>query len=111
MSWHYLQGREAASWEGSSWDGAPYALLKLMPTAEMCCSRGNERATKIPGTHSQNWTEKTVSGKIGWWPVDLLQGVDDGMAYRMERVAATGNGQVPAVVAMAWKVLTDTMQP
>lgn len=34
MSWHFLQGQEAASWEGSSLDGAPAALLKLMPTQE-----------------------------------------------------------------------------
>lgn len=33
MSWHYLQGQEAASWEGACLDGAPSALLRLMPTA------------------------------------------------------------------------------
>lgn len=38
MSWHYLQEREAESWEGNSLDGAPFALLKLMPTAAACCS-------------------------------------------------------------------------
>lgn len=37
MSWHYLQEREAASWEGSSLDGAPSALLSLMPTHATCC--------------------------------------------------------------------------
>jgi len=40
MSWHYLQGREAESWEGSSLDGAPSALLKLIPTPERSCSQG-----------------------------------------------------------------------
>jgi len=39
MSWHYLQGQEAASWEGSSLDGAPSALLKLIPTHERSCSQ------------------------------------------------------------------------
>ena len=37
MSWHYLQEQEAASWEGTSLDGAPSALLSLMPTPEACC--------------------------------------------------------------------------
>jgi len=37
MSWHYLQGQEAASWEGSSLDGAPSALLKLIPTPAASC--------------------------------------------------------------------------
>ena len=38
MSWHYLQGPEAAYWEDTSLDGAPDALLRLMPTPEPCCS-------------------------------------------------------------------------
>lgn len=38
MSWHYLQEQEAASWEGTCLDGAPSALLSLMPTPEACCS-------------------------------------------------------------------------
>lgn len=37
MSWHYLQEQEAASWEGTCLDGAPSALLSLMPTPEACC--------------------------------------------------------------------------
>lgn len=37
MSWHYLQEQEAASWEGACLDGAPSALLSLMPTPEACC--------------------------------------------------------------------------
>lgn len=38
MSWHFLQEQEEASWEASSLDGAPSALLSLMPTAAGCCS-------------------------------------------------------------------------
>lgn len=44
MSWHYLQGQEAASWEENSLDGAPSALLNLMPTRALCCSPGSETA-------------------------------------------------------------------
>ena len=42
MSWHYLQGQEAASWEGSSLDGAPSALLSLIPTQETSCLQGRQ---------------------------------------------------------------------
>jgi hypothetical protein len=45
MSWHYLQGQEAASWEGICLDGAPDALLSLMPTPEPCCC--NARLTDV----------------------------------------------------------------
>ena len=34
MSWHYLQGQAAASWAESCSDGAPSALLSLIPTRD-----------------------------------------------------------------------------
>lgn len=37
MSWHFLQGLEEASWEGSSLDGAPSALLNSIPIAVLYC--------------------------------------------------------------------------
>ncbi|SRR6266404_586962 len=41
MSWHFLQGREGVSWEGSSSDGAPDALLRLIPIADPYYSPDN----------------------------------------------------------------------
>lgn len=37
MSWHYLQEGVAASWQESCLDGAPSALLKLMPERVRSC--------------------------------------------------------------------------
>jgi DNA (cytosine-5)-methyltransferase 1 len=34
-------------------------------------------------------------------------GVDDGLANRMDRLRAAGNGQIPAVAAAAWSILTE----
>ena len=45
MSWHYLQEGEEASWEGSSLDGAPSALLRLLPTHGESCSQDKEMAS------------------------------------------------------------------
>ena len=53
MSWHYLQGQEEASWEGSSLDGAPSALLKLIPTTKAYCLQDSETESS---THSQSGT-------------------------------------------------------
>src|SRR3990167_9541060 len=44
MSWHFLQEQGAAFWEASSLDGAPSALLKLMPMRAVCYSLGNVTA-------------------------------------------------------------------
>jgi hypothetical protein len=41
MSWHYLRAQAEVFWEGCCLAGAPSALLKLIPTAVVCCSRGN----------------------------------------------------------------------
>jgi len=44
-----------------------------------------------------------------WWCLPRFAGVDDGMADRMDRVKATGNGQVPGVAALVWSVLTSDL--
>lgn len=41
-----------------------------------------------------------------WWDIPRFEGMDDGMAHRLERIKATGNGQVPAVVVLAWEMLS-----
>jgi DNA (cytosine-5)-methyltransferase 1 len=40
-----------------------------------------------------------------------ILGVDDGMANRMVRLEALGNGQVPSVAALAWAALNEEPWP
>lgn len=41
-----------------------------------------------------------------WWEVEPAVGrVADGVAHRVDRLRALGNGQVPAVAALAWRIL------
>jgi DNA (cytosine-5)-methyltransferase 1 len=47
---------------------------------------------------------------LEWWRDDAQAlGVHDGMADRVERMRALGNGQVPAVAAVAWEVLSSCL--
>jgi DNA (cytosine-5)-methyltransferase 1 len=46
-----------------------------------------------------------------WWEVEPNVGrVADGVAARVDRLKAIGNGQVPAVAATAWQLLTEVIQ-
>ena len=59
---------------------------------------------------------RTINAETRWMP-KLDHGVwesdarstrvSDGMASRMDRLKATGNGQVPIVAAAAWEILSD----
>jgi DNA (cytosine-5)-methyltransferase 1 len=62
------------------------------------------------GRSGPHWPEAPLSGGPDWWSVARFEGVDDGATDRMVRVRATGNGQVPAVAALAWTVLSEVMQ-
>ena len=47
-------------------------------------------------------------GDGGWWDVEPDVGrVAHGTAFRMDRIRALGNAQVPAVVRQAWNLLSD----
>ncbi|PCJ25635.1 MAG: DNA cytosine methyltransferase [Rickettsiales bacterium] len=44
--------------------------------------------------------------QTGWTGPAPIARMDDGMAHRVDRTKATGNGQVPAVAALAWATLS-----
>lgn len=47
----------------------------------------------------------------GWWSAEPAVGrVVDGMAHRVDRLAALGNGQVPGVVRIAWEILRRRLE-
>ena len=47
-----------------------------------------------------------------WWPTEPNVGrVANGVASRNDRLKAIGNGQVPAVAATAWKILSEPNKP
>jgi DNA (cytosine-5)-methyltransferase 1 len=60
----------------------------------------NERTQRIG-------TQYADIGGAGWWITEPdLDRVAHGVAARVDRLKAIGNGQVPAVAALAWKLLT-----
>jgi hypothetical protein len=86
IMWHYLCeslhcSREQAeeSWEGNFSDGAPSALLRLIPFADESLS---VEPTDIP---------RIVNSRA--------------VPNRVARLKALGNGQVPACAARAWELL------
>jgi len=52
--------------------------------------------------------ERTFTGKSSWWEAEPNVGrVAHGVAARVDRLKAIGNGQVPLVAATAWRLLND----
>lgn len=54
---------------------------------------------------SASKSESSSRGSRTWWGVTCLEGVADGMAHRMDRARATGNGQVAPLVPLVWRTL------
>jgi DNA (cytosine-5)-methyltransferase 1 len=51
--------------------------------------------------------ERRAASKCGWWASEPDVGrVAHGVAARVDRLRALGNGQVPSVAALAWQTLT-----
>jgi len=67
--------------------------------------RARDRQLETPADRRQE--ERDIRNPQ-WWEVEPNVGrVADGVAARVDRLRATGNGQVPAVVAEAWKRLGE----
>ncbi|MCJ7925944.1 MAG: DNA cytosine methyltransferase [Pantoea vagans] len=84
--------------------------------ADACRKHG--QGTPGKRAHSKIWSEP-VERPIGscrhgarWWAPEpgmgrVADGVADGVAYRVDRLKALGNGQVPRVAAGAFSILSD----
>jgi DNA (cytosine-5)-methyltransferase 1 len=64
-----------------------------------------------PAENRQGEADQSVDaseGKPQWWVTEPDVGrVAHGVAYRVDRLKATGNGQVPQCAAMAFRVLSE----
>ena len=82
MSWHYLQGQEAASWEGSSLDGAPSALSKLIPTPAASCSQ--DKPTDASNRSPFGMTLRRSTGTDGAEALTWFRGDSPVRTYRQQ---------------------------
>ena len=97
MSWHFLQGQEVASWPESSLDGAPSALLKLIPTQDECFWPGSEMESlnhSQCGTMSAHSMESSGEGTLMSSPQDsrVRTSVQQEKALELRTVSGLDSG-------------------
>lgn len=101
------EGREQKQRRWISYCASPLANSRRA-RLEGCCESGivsNE-------TRQACATIERYTGQRDWNPLDAGNcRVDDGMASRMDRIKAAGNGQVPLQVAAAWLILSKSARP
>ena len=68
--------------------------------------RGNSSKSRDDG--AQEYVADADACSLGWWKSEPNVGrVAHGLAARVDRLRCIGNGQVPAVAALAWKTLIE----
>jgi len=98
MSWHYLQGQEAESWEEPSLDGAPFALLKLMPTLGACCSPDSATNCCQPSRSGTTFAPSTAC--LG---ADTLMSSAEGSPDKTSAAPARAQDSTANALASGWK--------
>jgi DNA (cytosine-5)-methyltransferase 1 len=102
--------------------GAPHQRDRIWIVANSSCDRRNVSVNgdnQLPKRkicpHKQNignkvWSEAQRCVQIDDWSsyASKFLGMDDGVAARVDRLKAIGNGQVPEVARRAWEALNDT---
>lgn len=93
--------------------GAPHKRKRIWILAHSGCFYGSSGNTK----EMEEIQKKRTSGKLydksvskrsfqkHWKTLPKTDGMANGMADRVGRLKAIGNGQVPAVVKLAWEIL------
>ena len=71
------------------------------------CEKTNAKRDKWNAWENIGWKYWQRTSSPDWsLPEAVSDGISDGVAYRVDRLKAIGNGQVPLCAATAWKVLT-----
>lgn len=75
---------------------------------ETANTNGTQReGRRLPSRGDKKYTHPGVGS---WWKdTSHLDGMDDAVAYRMDRLKAIGNGQVPIVAAVAFQQLSKKL--
>jgi DNA (cytosine-5)-methyltransferase 1 len=96
---------------GAHHAGAPHKRDRIWIVAHSSSERGRLRHPSRED--AENAGERSSdsgndSRRVGPWDIEPNVGrVAHGVAARVHRLKAIGNGQVPAVAALAWKILTQ----
>ena len=90
--------------------GAPHERQRIWIVANSAVSGREALSSDKVGTEQgcKWWSGSSAYSTWGENRSSIAR-VDDGVADRVDRLKAIGNGQVPAVAALAWKVLTERM--
>ena len=111
--WFYAAHPDRAGLEGYSWDGNGEARWQdeIGPDADVAfrvcegCGYIFEEQCGAYGCPNCEADGPGGNYDFGSGLLPRVTGMDDGIAHRMDRVKAIGNGQVPAVAALAWEIL------
>lgn len=117
-AWQWRESRQAET-QGNAMADAANDRTRRWEQQPQCSKRARHVAdAQVPRQPRRTGGQEEVQfgGGRAWWGTDPakqegaaeseLGRVVDGMADRVDRLRCLGNGQVPAVAALAWRTLT-----
>ena len=77
---------------------------RLQGVRENRAAQGQTGLCRVEGSHQV----QDLWGTADYWSIEpSIPRVADGVAARVDRLKAIGNGQVPLCAATAWRILND----
>jgi DNA (cytosine-5)-methyltransferase 1 len=106
---------------GADFVGAPHRRERFWLVANSRSIRSHGGSNKWNNLHGEKICQNKPENGNGVWGeankclsaddwksfASEFLGMDDGLASRLDRIKACGNGQVPEVAATAWRILSD----
>ena len=94
---------------GASAVGAPHRRNRLWIMAYTNGNGFDQRIARNDGSEKNAWSEHRLEHhrRSGLYATPGVCRMADGVAYRLDRLKAIGNGQVPQCAAKAWELLSE----
>ena len=102
-----LEDTDSGGLPGSSLCTKQQGRTQALGASENDSPVGNAHSSSTHALSSPSGSRRTIS-ESGWWLTEPDVGrVAHGVAARVDRLRALGNGQVPLCAAMAWRILIE----
>jgi DNA (cytosine-5)-methyltransferase 1 len=109
----WLKAEQREFFSHSKHNGDGWRQQQPESAKETAVSHTNSERRRLWQTNRENaenaWQSSTCQTGLDWWDAEPDVGrVAHGVACRVDRLKAIGNGQVSAVAATAWSILSGT---
>ena len=108
--WEWSTGESGTGTQGQSNRHSSNLCTEISNSSIQRCEERSSSSQNEKSASYVRWHDSHRQSRVDWWATEPNVGrVANGVAARVDRLKAIGNGQVPLCAATAWRILSESL--